>query len=196
MRTQRSSPLNSPQPPASLQRPKSSSTAGRRFWSVFDDDYIALEGAHRVQRTVNGRKQSATVTVACITASNTATTVPLDKSEVRVDTYRATGPGGQHRNKTNSAVRLTHRPTGTVVTATESRSQRENRDTAWRRLRESLQSLERREAQHQVNHQRQEALAEHRTFVWTSWRDEVRTPDGRKVSMSRALKGKLAPLLR
>jgi len=54
------------------------------------------------------------------------------------DTYRASGPGGQHRNKTESAIRLTHRPTGVVVTATERRSQHENRRRAVERLRKAV----------------------------------------------------------
>jgi hypothetical protein len=59
-------------------------------------------------------------------------------SECDVDTYRASGPGGQKRNKTESAVRLRHRPSGLSVIAEESRSQRENRDRALRRLRQML----------------------------------------------------------
>lgn len=55
-----------------------------------------------------------------------------------LDTYRASGPGGQKRNKTSSAVRLRHQPTGLIVTATESRSQHENRARALRRLREAI----------------------------------------------------------
>jgi hypothetical protein len=55
-----------------------------------------------------------------------------------VETYRASGPGGQHRNKTESAVRLTHRPTGVVATATERRSQHENRRRALGRLRKAI----------------------------------------------------------
>jgi len=55
-----------------------------------------------------------------------------------IDVYRASGPGGQHRNKTSSAVRLRHRPTGLIVVATESRSQHENRQRAQRRLRKAI----------------------------------------------------------
>jgi len=55
-----------------------------------------------------------------------------------VETYRASGPGGQHRNKTDSAVRLTHKPTGVSVTATERRSQHENRRVAMKRLRKAI----------------------------------------------------------
>ena len=59
-------------------------------------------------------------------------------SECEVETYRASGPGGQHRNRTESAVRLTHRPTGVVVSATERRSQHENRSRALARLRQAI----------------------------------------------------------
>lgn len=63
--------------------------------------------------------------------------------EVRVDTYRASGPGGQHVNRTESAVRLTHAPSGVVVTATEHRSQNRNREVAFERLAHRLQMLNR-----------------------------------------------------
>jgi hypothetical protein len=59
-------------------------------------------------------------------------------AECEVDTYRASGPGGQKRNKTESAVRMRHRPTGLIVIAEESRSQAENRARALRRMREAL----------------------------------------------------------
>ena len=61
--------------------------------------------------------------------------------ETDVEVYIGSGPGGQHRNKTESAVRLTHRPTGTVVTATERRSQHQNRAVAFERLAEKLEVL-------------------------------------------------------
>ncbi len=65
--------------------------------------------------------------------------------ECRVETFRAGGPGGQHQNTTDSAVRITHLPTGTVVTARESRSQHRNRRTALARLREALEERAREE---------------------------------------------------
>ena len=64
-------------------------------------------------------------------------------AECAVETFRAGGPGGQHQNKTESAVRLTHRPTGIVVTARESRSQHRNRARALDRLRAALRERER-----------------------------------------------------
>lgn len=63
--------------------------------------------------------------------------------EVRVDTFRASGPGGQHVNRTESAVRLTHAPSGVVVTATENRSQIRNREVAFERLVHKLRTLNR-----------------------------------------------------
>lgn len=64
-------------------------------------------------------------------------------AECRVETFRAGGPGGQHQNKTESAVRLTHEPTGIVVVARDSRSQHRNRQTALERLRAELEERER-----------------------------------------------------
>lgn len=102
--------------------------------------------------------------------------VVLRDADIRVDTYRAKGNGGQHRNKTDSAVRMTHIPTGTVVTATEDRSQHKNRKVARQRLEAKLKS---------------EPIDTYTTgdvrWDWCDWRDEVITPAGKK-SMSRVLR--------
>jgi len=70
--------------------------------------------------------------------------IQLDEKDLVVTFYRASGPGGQHRNKTESAVRIKHLPTGIIVTAAESRSQHENREKALERLQERLAARRRR----------------------------------------------------
>src|SRR5918993_4232639 len=76
--------------------------------------------------------------MGCMRATWTELTDPQLLAQCEVDTYRASGPGGQKRNKTSSAVRLRHPPTGLVVIAEESRSQHENKAKALKRLRRAL----------------------------------------------------------
>lgn len=171
-------------------------------WSVFDPGLRSLAGTHRVQRVPatekRGRRHSSEVAVVVLDESGTASASgpPVRPGDVRVDTYRDTGPGGQHRNKTDSAVRITHLPSGIVITAPEDRSQHRNRKVAWERLHEALAQSRAVAAHAWENDVRADIIDSGRDWTWTGWRDEVKGPAGQRGVMSRVLAGKLGPLLR
>ncbi len=137
-------------------------------------------GAHRVQRVpateTQGRVHTSTCTVAVIPEVDEITGVELNPSDLRIDTFRASGAGGQHINKTDSAVRITHLPTGIVVECQEGRSQHKNKAQA-------MSVLAARILDKQMREQQAEQAATRKSLVGSGERSErIRTynfPQGR-----------------
>ena len=137
-------------------------------------------GTHRVQRApeteAQGRVHTSTCTVAIMPEADAAEDIQINPSDLRIDTFRASGAGGQHVNKTDSAVRITHLPTGLVVECQDDRSQHRNRDKAMQVLAARLKDQQLREMQAKEAEQR-------KSLVGTGDRSErIRTynyPQGR-----------------
>ena len=137
-------------------------------------------GVHRVQRVPltesQGRVHTSTATVAIMPEMDDVEEKDIDMSEIRVDTFRASGAGGQHVNKTDSAVRLTHIPTGIVVESQDDRSQHKNKAKALGLLSSKIYDIEKQK-------QEMEKASERKSLVGTGDRSEkIRTynfPQGR-----------------
>ena len=137
-------------------------------------------GAHRVQRVPatesQGRVHTSACTVAVMAEADELEDIAINPADIRIDTFRASGAGGQHINKTDSAIRITHFPTGLVVECQDGRSQHSNKAQAMKVLAARLNDLQRREA-----HEKE--AAERKSLVGSGDRSErIRTynyPQGR-----------------
>ena len=137
-------------------------------------------GIHRVQRVPEtesqGRIHTSACSVAVLPEVDEQENIVIDKSEIRVDTFRASGAGGQHVNKTDSAVRLTHTPSGIVVECQDGRSQHKNKEKALSLLSAKLK-------QQELEEQQESIASERKVLVGTGDRSEkIRTynfPQGR-----------------
>ena len=177
-------------------------TIGIKGKNVFH--YMQFEsGGHRVQRVpeteAKGRVHTSAATVAVL-AEVEEVDVHIDAGDLRIDTYRASGAGGQHVNKTDSAVRITHLPTGTVVACQDERSQIKNRARAMTLLRSRIYEAEQRRVA-------AERAAERKEQVGTGDRsDRVRTYNfpqdrltdhrlGKNFALAQVMEGKLEPII-
>lgn len=135
--------------------------------------YLKAErGVHRLVRIspfdANKRRHTSFASVDVIPETAADTDVDINPDEIRIDTYRSSGAGGQHVNKTDSAVRITHIPTGIVVSCQNERSQHKNRDLAMKVLRARLLEVQRREHAAKVDGLRGEQQA-------NEWGSQIRS---------------------
>jgi len=137
-------------------------------------------GGHRVQRVpdteTQGRIHTSAITVAILPEADEISDVQINPADLRIDTYRASGAGGQHINKTDSAVRITHLPTGIVVECQDDRSQHRNKAQA-------MSILAARIKDNQIKEQESQRASERKSLIGSGDRSErIRTynfPQGR-----------------
>lgn len=163
-------------------------------------------GGHRVQRVPvtesGGRIHTSAATVAVLPQVEEVD-FKLDPNELKIDTYRSSGAGGQHVNKTESAIRITHLPTGTVVECQDERSQYKNKDRAMQILRARLYAAEQEKQRSSIAAERRSQIGSGdrseriRTYNFPQNRvtDHRLTGDSRNFNISNIINGDLDPLI-
>lgn len=131
--------------------------------------YLKSEkGVHRLVRIspfdASGRRHTSFASCEVMPEINDDTEVNIDPSDLRIDTYRASGAGGQHINKTDSAIRITHLPTGIVVSCQNERSQHKNKETAMKMLKSKLIEIKEREHMEKI----EDIKGEQKDIAWGS----------------------------
>ena len=131
--------------------------------------YLKSEkGVHRLVRIspfdASGRRHTSFASCEVMPEIDDDTEVNIDPADLRIDTYRASGAGGQHINKTDSAIRITHLPTGIVVSCQNERSQHKNKDTAMKMLKSKLIEIKEREHMEKI----EDIKGEQKDIAWGS----------------------------
>lgn len=168
--------------------------------------YLKYEsGVHRVQRVPatesQGRIHTSTVTVAVLPEVDDVDEIKIDQKDLRIDTYRASGAGGQHVNKTSSAIRITYLPTGLVVTCQDERSQLQNRERAMRILQAKLLDAEIRrvEEEHAADRKSQVGKGDRSEKIRTYNYPQSRVTDHRigmsVKNLAAVMEGEIAPFI-
>lgn len=163
------------------------------------DDAERLAGIHRIQRIPandkRGRRHTSTATIAVLESATDAE-VFVDPDDIRIKTKRGTGAGGQHRNKTDSAVEILHRPTGIIVQIDSGRSQYQNKERAVEILAERLTKRERKQSERERNADRKHQIATgerpSKDWTWNTQRGEVLCHStGERFDLNKLRRGRL-----